>query len=75
MTAHFIDPQWTMKTFVLGTVAFDGHHTSVRIADLLSKTTRSAGITDDRVVAHVHDEAADAELAGRLLFDSFSWRS
>ena len=53
-----------MNTFVLGTVAFDGHHTGVRIADLLKATTDSFGITDQCVLAQVHDEAANAKLAG-----------
>ena len=74
-TVHFIDQAWRMKCFVLGTVSFEGHHYGVRIAELLLRTTRSVCLVDRDVVAHVHDEAANAELAGRLLFESSEWIS
>ena len=76
-TVHFIDPEWRMMCFVLSPVPFEGHHYGERIAELLQRTTRSAavGLDDHEIVAHVHDEAANALLAGRLLFASSDWLS
>lgn len=78
-TAHFINKEWSLQSFVLATVAFDGHHTGIRIADLLKATTRSFGIPDEDILAEIHDEAANAVLAGRLLeagaSENTSWKS
>ena len=63
ITCHLIDSEWNMKVYVLGTTAFPGHHTGVWIAELLEKTTGDLGIPVSQVYAHVHDKAANAELA------------
>ena len=66
---HLIDNEWTMKAYVLGTKAFPGHHTGVRIAELLEQTISYLDVHSDQVYAHVHDQAANVELAGRILFE------
>ena len=75
ITCHLIDSEWNMKVYGLGTTAFPGHHTGVWIAELLEKTTGDLGIPVSQVCAHVHDQAANAELAGRILLDSSNWAS
>ena len=64
-----------MKAYVLGTKAFPGHHTGVRIAELLEQTMSDLDVPSDQVHAHVHDQAANVELARRILFESLSWAS
>ena len=71
-TCHLIDNDWTMKAYVLGTKAFPGHHTGVRIAELLEQTISDLEVPSDHVYAHVHDQAANVELARRILFESSS---
>ena len=62
-TAHFLDQHWNLTTCVLETIHFPGHHTGIlisqKIKDALAKY-------DDDVSAVVHDEAANAVLAGEL---------
>ena len=72
-TCHLIDNDWTMKAYVLGTNAFPGHHhTGVRIAELLEQMMSDLDAPSDQVHALVHGQAANFELAGRILFGSSS---
>ena len=74
-TAHVINSDWGLDSYVLGTVSFDGHHTGVRIADLLKAITQSYSVSDELILAHIHDQAANAQLAGRLLEGNATWTS
>ena len=56
-------------------MSFDGHYTGVRLADLLKATTQSYSVSDKQVLAHIHDQAANAQLAGRLLEGDATWTS
>ena len=55
--------------------AIAGSHTGVRIADLLRHTVKKFDLPSGDVFTHVHDHAANAELSGKLLFDSDNWRT
>ena len=70
-----INSDWNLHSYVLGTVSFDGHHTGVRLADLLKATTQSYSVSDKQVLALIHDQAANAQLAGRLLEGDATWTS
>ena len=66
-TAHFVDTNgsWSMKSCCLETVHFGGHHTGERIAEKLKAVAAGYGI-NRKVTAVVHDQAANAELAGEF---------
>ena len=55
---------WSLKTCCLETTHFGGHHTGVRIADKL-KDVATRFAVGDKVSAVRHDQAANAELAGK----------
>ena len=62
---------WSLDSYVLGTVSCDGHHTGVRIADLFKATSQS----DKQGLAHIHDQAANDQLARCLLEGNATWTS
>ena len=70
-TAHFVtvetdekgNQSWTLKTCCLEVALFAGHHTRVRIAKKLQDVASANHITE-KVTTVVHDQAANAEIAG-----------
>ena len=63
-TCHFIDKQWCMRSFVLETTAFRGHHTAENIATKLVDVATAYNVLS-RVTAVTHDEAANMVAAAR----------
>ena len=64
-TAHFLDQHWNLTTFVLETVHFPGHHTGILILQKLKEALAKYDVTTDQISAVLHDEAANAILAGK----------
>ena len=62
---HFLDQNWNLTTFVLETVHFPGHHTGILISQKLKEALAKYDITADQISAVLHDEAANAVLAGK----------
>ena len=73
VTAHFI--RWEIQSCVLATKPFPERHTGRNIADSIVQVTRSFDIDDEKVKAVVHDKAANAELSGKIMSESFGWES
>ena len=69
-TAHFIDRQWHLVTFVLATLQFPGSHTGICIAEKICATVKDVN-AQDKVVCIVQDEAANAQLAASLLKEKY----
>ena len=74
-TAHFISDEWNLVSCVLETKHFPGSHTGVRISEEIRNAVEKLGLPWSKVVAVVHDEAANAELAGRILWEDLDWPS
>ena len=74
-TAHFIDEDWKMRSACLDTSHFPGSHTGERIAEKLLETTEAFDIENRRVVACVHDQAANAGSAGTILHEECGWET
>ena len=70
-----MDKEWRHTSCVLETVQFPGHHTGVRIADQVKGSLQRFNLSESLVSTVIHDEAANAVLAGKLLWDSNSWQS
>ena len=75
VTAHFITPGWEIQSCVLATKPFPERHTGRNIADSTVQVTRSFNIGDEKVKAVVHDTAANAELSGKIMSESFGWEN
>ena len=75
ITAHFIDDDWKLVTAVLMTCHFSGSHTGERIALKVRESIRLFDISEERIVAIVQDQAANAVLAGLILHDECGWES
>ena len=58
VTAHYLDPLWTMKSYVLETVVFPERHTGIEICGKLKEILDHFGITS-KVSLVVHDQAAN----------------
>lgn len=56
-----------MVSCVLATSPFPGHHTGVTIADKLKEIVSSYDLETSRLIALVHDQGSNMELAGELL--------
>ena len=63
-TAHFLDKEWKLTSFVLETIHFPGNHTAIRISEKLQEVLCHYNIGSEQVSAIVHDEASNAVLAG-----------
>ena len=77
-TAHFVDQHWNLTSCVLETVHFPGHHTGILISEKIKDALTKYDAAPDQISAVIHDEAANAVLAGKLkltlmyLFDHFN---
>ena len=58
VTAHYLDPSWTMKSYVLETSVFPERHTGIEIPRKLKEISDRCGITS-KVSIVVHDQAAN----------------
>ena len=70
-TAHFISDAWTLESFVLQTSLFPGHHTAVNIAEHAAAACATFDLDKAKIVAAVHDEAANMVATGRILQETF----
>ena len=68
VTVHFI-ALWEMRSFVLGTREFPGHHTGAAISDAIAEICSEYNIVN-KVSTIVHDEAANMLLSLRILGNS-----
>ena len=68
VTVHFI-ASWEIRSFVLGTREFPGHHTGAAISDAIAEICSEYNI-ENKVSTIVHDEAANMLLSLRILGDS-----
>ncbi|XP_065193216.1 E3 SUMO-protein ligase ZBED1-like [Sycon ciliatum] len=75
VTVHFVTETWELESAVVETALFPGSHTGVRIAEKVSDATKRVGLKPAQVIAVVHDEARNAELAGRHLLQDHGWES
>ena len=75
VTVHFISTEWEMKSYVLQTKHFPDSHTGQHISETIQDIVRSFDIDVAKVKGVVHDTCANAELAGRQLFDLHGWAS
>ncbi len=75
VTAHFISAEWEMKSCVLQTKHFPERHTGQNISDIIQSIVKSFDIDVANVKGVVHDTCANAELAGKLMFDLHGWPS
>ena len=75
VTAHFISADWEMRSCVLQTKHFPERHTGQNISEAIQDTVTSFDIEVSKVKGVVHDTCANAELAGKLMFDLHGWSS
>ena len=66
---HFLDDDWDLQSFVPATRPVDGSHTASNLAEHIQSIAEKFGIRD-KIVAVVHDEAANIVAATRQLSDS-----
>ena len=73
LTAHYISPDWVLCSCVLETQVFPGHHTGCNISNKLQSIVKSFDIDSGSVIALVHDQGANIQLCGNLLFEELGW--
>lgn len=73
-TVHFLDSEWRLQSYVLGTRPLDGSHTAVNIATQFSDIVAEYGIAD-KLAGVVHDEAANMMAASRQLATKYDLHS
>ena len=67
VTAHFIDSNWELKSFVLCCSEHQGTQGAEEIVQVLNKTKEQFQLNDDLLVATVTDTAANMNAAGQLM--------
>ena len=67
VTAHFINADWDLKTFVLCCSEHEGTQGAEEIVEVLNKTKAKFNLNDDLLVATVTDTAANMNAAGQLM--------
>ena len=72
MSVHFVSTE--LLSFVLETRAFPERHTGVAISEKLTSIASNYAIAD-KVLAVVHDQAANMELSLNLLNNDLGWES
>ena len=75
LTAHYISPDWVLCSCVLETQVFPEHHTGCNISNKLQSIVKSFDIDSGSVIALVHDQEANIQLCGNLLFEEVGWES
>ncbi len=69
LTCHYIN-EWKIHNAVLETRGFEERHTAVNIANYLKDATEKWLLSSEKVMACVHDNAANMVLANRSLWES-----
>ena len=67
LTMHFVDSSWDMVSCVLATAPFSEHHTAVNIVDKVKQVMVEFNVESHHLLAIVHDQCANMQLAGDLL--------
>ena len=67
LTMHFVDSSWDMISCVLATAPFPEHHTTVNIVDKVKQVVEKYNIEINRLLAVVHDQCSNMQLAGEML--------
>ena len=74
-TAHFITSEWELNSCVLQTLHFPDSHTGVHISEKLKEICSNFSVSDDKVVAVVHDQGSNMQASLRILNDESEWAS
>ena len=74
-TAHWINGEWELQSCVLETTHFSGSHTGIKISEQIMNAVSRFDVPAEKVCAVVHDQAANAELAGKILLERHGWES
>ena len=67
VTAHFLTGNWKLVTKVLSTAEMPERHTGVHIAQRIRDSIENWGLSNERITAVVHDNAANMNLAIELI--------
>ena len=66
LTMHFVDSSWDMISCVLATAPFPEHHTAVNIVDKVKQVVEEYNIDINCLLAVVHDQCSNMQLAGEI---------
>jgi len=75
VTAHFISPDWVLKTFVLQTISFPKNHTGKNIAEKVKGVLANFCLDCGGVLAAVHDQSSNMEAFAHLIKAEFGWET
>ena len=67
LTTHFVDSSWEMISCVLATAPFPEHRIAVNIVEKVKQVTKEYDLEIDRLLAVVHDQCSNMQLAGEML--------
>ena len=74
-TAHFITSEWEISSCVLQTLHFPDSHSGVHISEKWMEICSNFSISNDKVVAIVHDQGSNMQASFRMLRDKLEWAS
>ena len=69
LTMHFVDSSWDMISCILAKAPFPEHYTAVNIVDKVKQVMEEYDIEFNHLLAIVHDQCSNMQLAGEMLFE------
>ena len=75
VTLHYIDNNWEMTSFALGTFPLTESHTGESIQCWIKDLLKEFNVDSNKVVSFVHDNGSNIDLATRLLENELGWFS
>ena len=73
-TAHFIDDNWSLQSYVVATRMFDGRHTAENVKEHFCTVVKEFVLLK-KISCIVHDEASNMVAAGRQLHEEINCES
>ncbi|XP_044155622.1 E3 SUMO-protein ligase ZBED1-like [Bufo gargarizans] len=75
ITCHYIGDDWKMNSICLTTMPLEERHTAAHIAEWLEEVLERFQIPPKKIIALVHDNAANMVAAANILEEKHGWSS
>lgn len=75
ITVHYIDDKWSLISRILGTMLLEDRHTGQNLSQWILEMLTKFGVDPSKIVAVVHDNAANMVSAMQVLQQLHGWES
>ena len=75
VTVHYLNKQWQMKSCISGTMPLSESHTAANLVVWIQEMVDDCGISNEKIVAFLHDNCKNIDNAGKSLKEEHGWFS